>query len=129
MSETRVERGAVASFGVLARGTNGTFRGPREHLALQTRLTVALGVGQEYLLGRRKVDNGSSGSNPPSLTINGLTVLLVVAAEPQVKKKVTRCFHEVSAMPSGSHNCRPVKKSWYAAFSSRGERSDRITCR
>ena len=61
MSQTRVERGAVASLGVLARGTNGTFRGPRGHLALQTRLTVALGVGQEYLLGRRKVDNGNSG--------------------------------------------------------------------
>lgn len=27
MSETRVERGVVASFGVLARGTNSTFRG------------------------------------------------------------------------------------------------------
>jgi len=27
VSETRVERGAVASFGVLARGTNGTLRG------------------------------------------------------------------------------------------------------
>ena len=46
MSETRVERGAVASFGVLARGTNGTFRGRREHIALETRLTVAL--GQEF---------------------------------------------------------------------------------
>jgi hypothetical protein len=40
---------------------NRTFRDPREHLALQTRLTVALGGGQEYLLGRRKVDNGNSG--------------------------------------------------------------------
>ena len=57
----RVERGAVAFFGALARGTNGTFRGPREHLALQTRLTIALGGAQEYLLGRRKVDNGNSG--------------------------------------------------------------------
>jgi hypothetical protein len=49
VSERRVERGAVASFGVLARGTNGAFRSPREHLALQTRLTVALGCGLEYL--------------------------------------------------------------------------------
>jgi len=39
----------------VARGTKSTFRGPREHLALQTRLTVALGGGQEYLLGRREV--------------------------------------------------------------------------
>ena len=38
---------AVASFGVLARSTNGTFRGPREHLALQIRLSLALGGGQE----------------------------------------------------------------------------------
>ena len=54
MSETRVERGAVASFGVLARGTNGTFRGPREPLALQTRVTVEMGGGQEYLWVGRK---------------------------------------------------------------------------
>jgi hypothetical protein len=47
------------------RGTNGPFRGPRKHLALQTRLTVALGGGKEYLLGRRKVDNGNSGSVVP----------------------------------------------------------------
>jgi len=61
VSEARVERGAVASFGILARGTNGTFRGPREHFEPQTRLTVALGAGQEYPLGGLKVDNGSSG--------------------------------------------------------------------
>jgi hypothetical protein len=63
LSERRVERGAVASSGALARDTNGSFLGPRELLALQTRLTVALGGGQEYLLGRRKVDNGSSGKD------------------------------------------------------------------
>jgi hypothetical protein len=34
--ETRVERGAVVSFGILPRGTNGTLRGLQEHLALQT---------------------------------------------------------------------------------------------
>ena len=49
--------GAVTSFGVLAGGTNGALRGGREHLALQTRLTVASGGGQEYLLGRRKTDD------------------------------------------------------------------------
>ncbi len=49
---------------VLARATHGTFRGPRQHLALQARLTVALGAGQEYLLGRRKVDKGNSGWYP-----------------------------------------------------------------
>ncbi len=52
MSETRVERGAVASFGVLATGPNGASRSPREHLALQTQLTVAWGGGEEYLIGR-----------------------------------------------------------------------------
>jgi hypothetical protein len=52
VSETLVERGAVASFGVLARGPNGAFRSPREHLALQTQLTVALGEAEEYLIGR-----------------------------------------------------------------------------
>src|ERR1019366_3241880 len=43
---TRGERGGVGSFGVLARGTNGSFRGPREHPALETRLTVAWGGGK-----------------------------------------------------------------------------------
>ena len=62
-----IHGGAFASFGVLARGTNGTFRGPREHLALETRLTVALGGGQEYLLSRRKVDNTNSGYKSMSL--------------------------------------------------------------
>ena len=61
MSETQVDRGAVAAFGVLAIGTNGPFRGPWKHLALQTRLTIALGGGQEYILGRRELDNGNSG--------------------------------------------------------------------
>ena len=35
-----------------ARGTNGPFRGPRKHLALLTRLTIALGGGQVYVIGR-----------------------------------------------------------------------------
>jgi hypothetical protein len=35
--------------------------GLRERLALQTRLTVALGAGQEYILGQWRVDNGNSG--------------------------------------------------------------------
>jgi len=52
VSETRVERGAIASFGVLARGWNGAFRSPRAYLAPQTQLTVALGGGEEYLIGR-----------------------------------------------------------------------------
>ena len=82
MSEARVEkRGAVASFGVLASGTNGTFRGWREHLALQTRLTVSSGGGQEYLLGRRKVGNENSGLNPVLLlSARHVRMLLFLAA-------------------------------------------------
>ena len=38
-------------------------RGPREHLALQTRLTLALGGGQEYIGGRWELDNANSGGN------------------------------------------------------------------
>jgi hypothetical protein len=52
VSETRVKRGAVASFGVLARGTNGTFCGPREHLAPHTRLTIAFSGSPAYVIGR-----------------------------------------------------------------------------
>ena len=37
MSQTQVERGAVAAFGVLARGTNDLFSGPWKHLAVKTR--------------------------------------------------------------------------------------------
>ncbi len=40
MWKTRLERGAVAPFWILTTGTNGTFRGPGEHPALQTRLTL-----------------------------------------------------------------------------------------
>jgi hypothetical protein len=61
VSETRVDRGAVVAFGVLATGTNGPFRGPWKHLVLQTRLTIALGGGQEYIMGRPELDNGNSG--------------------------------------------------------------------
>ena len=46
MSQTRVERGAVAVCGVPARGTNGLFRGLWKHFAVQTRLTVVFGSGQ-----------------------------------------------------------------------------------
>src|SRR5271157_909034 len=42
------------------RGAKGAFCGQREHLAPQTGPTVALVGGQEYLLGRRKVDKGDS---------------------------------------------------------------------
>jgi hypothetical protein len=61
VSETRVERGAIGSYGVPARGSNGPYCGPREHPVLQTRLAIPLGGGQGYPLGRRKVDNGNSG--------------------------------------------------------------------
>ena len=40
---------------------NGTIRGPWERLEVQIQLPVALRGGQDYLLGRRKGDNGNSG--------------------------------------------------------------------
>jgi hypothetical protein len=40
--------------------TYGAFRGPREHLALQIRLTVAWGSGQEYLWGPQKLESENS---------------------------------------------------------------------
>ena len=52
MSEAWVERGAVAASGVLGRGTDGPSRGPRKHLALQTRLSFAFSSGQAYVIGR-----------------------------------------------------------------------------
>ena len=61
VSEARGERGAVAVFGVLRRGQNDPFPGPWKHPALQTRVTIAFGGGQEYVIGRREVDNGNSG--------------------------------------------------------------------
>lgn len=38
VSETRVERGAVADFGILARSTKGAFRGPLEHCKLHSQV-------------------------------------------------------------------------------------------
>jgi hypothetical protein len=49
-------------------------------------------------------------------------VLLVVAAGPPVEKKVTRYFDEVPTKHAGSHNCRPVKKTWRTAFFLDGRR-------
>jgi len=39
-------------FGVLARGTNGPFRGSWKHFAVQTRLIIVFGSGQMYVIGR-----------------------------------------------------------------------------
>jgi hypothetical protein len=61
VSQVSVERWPVSSFGILLRGKTGTVRGPWKQPAVQSRLTVAFGGGQQYLLGRRKVDNGNSG--------------------------------------------------------------------
>ena len=52
VSEARVERGAVAAFGVVARGTDGPSRGQRKDLALQTGLTIAFSGGQVHVIGR-----------------------------------------------------------------------------
>ena len=38
-------KGGVAVFGILRRGQNDPFGGPRKHPALQTRLTIAFGDG------------------------------------------------------------------------------------
>ena len=51
VSEGSVERGAIAVFGLLARNTHGSFRGPWKHLALQTQLTIAFEGGQVYVIG------------------------------------------------------------------------------
>ena len=66
VAEARIEGRPVSDVGILRRRKTGPFRGPRKHLALQTRLTVAWGGGQEYLLGRRKVNNGNSRSTLPA---------------------------------------------------------------
>ena len=63
VSEAQVERGAVAVLGVLATGTDGPFRCPRKHLALQTRPKVAFGGAQVYVIGRTRLDNGNSGAH------------------------------------------------------------------
>ncbi len=52
VSEGRVEGGPVSSFGILRRGKTGLFRGRCQHLALQTRLTIAFSGGQVYVTGR-----------------------------------------------------------------------------
>ena len=51
----------LRSFGVLVRGTNGAFRGPRKHRVLQTRPTVAFGGAQVYVIGHTGLDNRNSG--------------------------------------------------------------------
>jgi len=51
VSEARVERGAVAAFGALARGNNGPFRGPWRNLTLETRVTIAYSGIQVYIVG------------------------------------------------------------------------------
>jgi hypothetical protein len=51
VSEGRVEGGPVSSFGILRRGKTGPFRSLWKHLALHTRLTVAFGAGQPYVIG------------------------------------------------------------------------------
>ena len=61
MSETWVERGVVAIFGGLARGTNGTFREPRKHRPLHTRPTVGFTGAHVYFIGRSGFDKGNFG--------------------------------------------------------------------
>jgi len=46
------QKRVIAGFGVLARGTHGPFRGWPKHLALQTPVTIEIGGGQVYVIGR-----------------------------------------------------------------------------
>jgi hypothetical protein len=52
VSEGRIEGGPVSSFGILRRGKTGGFRGLWKHLAPQTRLTIAFGGVEAYLISR-----------------------------------------------------------------------------
>jgi hypothetical protein len=73
VSETRVARGVVAVFGVLARGTNGTFSGPRKHRALQTQPTVQHSTAQLHSAALKCMLSGGPDSiiEIPGKTIQG----------------------------------------------------------
>ena len=61
MSEESVEREAGSCFVILRSGKTGPFR-PRWKLrTLKTRLAIAFGGGQVYVVGRAGVHNGNSG--------------------------------------------------------------------
>jgi hypothetical protein len=61
VSEESVDREAVSDFGILNAGEIGPFR-PRWKLRmLKTRLAIAFGGGQLYVVGRVGVHNGNSG--------------------------------------------------------------------
>jgi hypothetical protein len=61
VSEESVERETGSGFGVLRSGKTGPFR-PRWRLrTVKTRLAIAFGGGQMYVVGRAGVDDGNSG--------------------------------------------------------------------
>ena len=61
VSEARVERGSVSSFGILRRGKTGPFHGPWKHPALKTRLDLEFRGARVYITRRAKTENGNSG--------------------------------------------------------------------
>jgi len=62
VSEARVERGSVSSFGILRRDKTGPFHGPWKHPALKTRLDLELRGVRVYVTRRVRTENGNSGS-------------------------------------------------------------------
>lgn len=52
VSEARVEGRPVSGVGILRRRKTGPFRGLWKHPPLQTRLTIAFGGGQVYIVRR-----------------------------------------------------------------------------
>ena len=85
MSEARVERGPVSSFGILQKGKTGLFHGPWKHPALKTRLDLEFRGARVYITLRAKAENGNSGRVSPksgSFVANGFAQIRYVW-EPQ----------------------------------------------
>ena len=65
MSEESVEREAGSCFVIHRSGKTGPFRPRWKHPTLKTRLAIACGGGQAYIVGRAGVHNGNSGLSEP----------------------------------------------------------------
>jgi hypothetical protein len=61
VSETSVGEAITPDFGTFKRGRAGPFRGRWRRRASKTRLAIAFGGGQAYVVGRGGVHNGNSG--------------------------------------------------------------------
>ena len=72
VSEARVERGSVSSFGILRRGKTGPFHGPWKHPALKIQLDLDFRGARVYITHRAKTENGNSGANFPVDTLGAV---------------------------------------------------------